>query len=109
MVKFNTTTTLKLYIMMTKLFLNEEDLSIFDLRNKANECGKVLDRLFLKDSKVLLAYILVKGETIYYSIVPKQNKERLNAISCVHSYARHLATLKSAKCVVLHAPNKKAA
>lgn len=94
---------------MCNLYLKNEDLSIFDLRKKANEHGKVLDRLFIKGSNVLLAYILVKGETIYYSTVPKQNKERLNAISCVQAYARHLAALKSAKCVVLHAPNKKAA
>jgi hypothetical protein len=91
---------------MKKFHLNSEDLSIFDLREKAMECGKELSRLFSKDSNVLLAYILVKGRTIYYSIVPKKNKERLNAISCVHSYARHLATSKSAKHVVLHDPIK---
>lgn len=94
---------------MKSLIIFEEDLSIFDLREKAMECGKELSRLFSKDSNVLLAYILVKGRTIYYSIVPKKNKERRNAISCVQSYARHLAALKSAKCVVLHAPSKKAA
>lgn len=92
-----------------KIFINEEDLSIFDLREKAIECGKELSRLFDKDSKVTLAYLLVKGRTIYYSIVPKKNNERLYAINCVHSYAQHLATIKSAKCVVLHAPSKKAA
>ena len=105
MVKFNIIliTNLK---NMSKVIIHEEDLSIFDLREKAMESGKELSRLFSKDSNVLLAYILVKGRTIYYSLVPKKNKERLKAINCVHSYARYLATSKSAKHVVLHAPIK---
>ena len=60
-----------IFLIMKNLIIYEKDLSIFNLRNKANEHGKVLDRLFIKGSNVLLAYILVKDETIYYSIVPK--------------------------------------
>lgn len=73
---------------MDKFYLHKEEFSLFDLRKKANKSSKALDRMYLKNSKTLLAYTLVNGRTIYYSIVPKTYYKRLKAISCVHSYAK---------------------
>ena len=47
------------YFFILNLNLLDEDLSIFDLRYKANKSGKVLDRLFLKDSNVVILYVFL--------------------------------------------------